>query len=197
LQWAASSPQTLGTALHTTRSIAGILQQTDNFVLVAPRLEASRSVFAREGDLDLVLQAREKGWFFAKTSTEVGNGEATAGATVRVRNVFGGAETLEGNLSAGTKTRRSFQGTLSAPLAEWDPTLRTNAVLSVFNLQRDNSSYSSSSEDSIGLKAAVTVRSVSHRNISHVPAHAAFSPLHSVLDNTSLPIILSYAMLVT
>lgn len=74
--------------------------------------------------------------------------------TGRVRNVFGGAELLEGHYSAGTKTRRSFHGLLSLPLT---PSLRTSSQLSLFSLERDLSSFASSSESSHGLKAAINV----------------------------------------
>jgi outer membrane protein insertion porin family len=75
-----------------------------------------------------------------------------------VRNVFGGGETLEGNVSTGTKTRRSFQATLAAPLAAADPSLRTHASVALSGLRRDNSSFASASEDAHALRAAVTVR---------------------------------------
>lgn len=80
--------------------------------------------------------------------------------TVRLRNIFGGAETLEGNISAGTKTRRAFQGSVSAPLLWADPTLRTYGTLAISGVRRDNSSFSSASEDSHMLRASVRVRSV-------------------------------------
>ena len=74
--------------------------------------------------------------------------------TGRVRNIFGGAEFLEGHYSAGTKTRRSFHGLLSLPLS---PSLRTTGQLSLFSLERDLSSFASCSESSHGLKAAIKV----------------------------------------
>jgi outer membrane protein insertion porin family len=158
--YAPAMPQNFGGILLASRHLTSQLMRTDLFSSVQPRLEASRDVFAREGDVDLVLRAREKGWFYAKTSTEVGNGEGTAGMTLRARNVFGGAETLEGNVSAGTKTRRSFQGSLAAPLLYLDPTLRTFGTLAISGVRRDNSSFASSSEDAHMLRASIRVRSV-------------------------------------
>jgi outer membrane protein insertion porin family len=76
--FAPPTPSTFGGILQTARHASSQLMRTDVFASVEPRLERSRDVFSREGDLDLVLRAREKGWLFAKTSTEVGNGEGTA-----------------------------------------------------------------------------------------------------------------------
>jgi len=89
-----------------------------------------------------------------KTSTEFGNNEGSVSVMGRVRNVFGGAEMLEGQLALGNKTRRSFHASLTAPLTS---TLLTHGTLSVFNLERDNSSYASCSEALHGIKAVIRV----------------------------------------
>lgn len=73
-----ADPATLGNALHATRGIAHTLLATDIFAAVEPRLEASRDVFAKDGDVDLVLKTRERGRFFLKGGTEVGSGEGSA-----------------------------------------------------------------------------------------------------------------------
>jgi outer membrane protein insertion porin family len=72
----------------------------------------------------------------------------------RVRNLFGGAEVLEGQLAFGTQTRRSFHASLSAPLT---PSLTTHGILSVFGMERDNTSYASCSEALRGVKAIIRV----------------------------------------
>jgi len=126
---------------------------------------------AGDEDVDVVFRTREKGRYFVKTATEMGNEEGTAvriilcmkstisnslqSVTARARNAFGGAETLEANLSLGTKTRRAYQASFSLPLS---PSLNTTGILSVFRLDRDNSSYASSTEGLRGLKAVVRVR---------------------------------------
>ncbi|KAH9922450.1 surface antigen-domain-containing protein [Amylocystis lapponica] len=143
---------TLESVLHTTRHIGGVLQQTDLFQSVDARLEASRDALARAGDVDVVFRAREKGRFYLNTSTQVGNNEGGASATCRVRNAFGGAETFEASVAAATKTRVSAQASLAAPLTS---SLRTRGELSVFALERDNSSYASSAEGLRGLRAVV------------------------------------------
>lgn len=72
----------------------------------------------------------------------------------RVRNVFGGAETLEGQVALGTQTRRSFHASLTAPLTA---SLLTHGTLSLFGLERDNSSFASCSEALRGVKAVIRV----------------------------------------
>lgn len=78
-------------------------------------------------------------------------------ATSRIRNVFGGAESFEANISFGTKTRRSFHAAFTAPITH---TLDTHAELSVFALDRDNSSYMSATETLRGARAVIRVRRV-------------------------------------
>ena len=72
----------------------------------------------------------------------------------RLRNAFGGAEILEGQLSFGTQTKRSFHAALTAPL---NPTLSTHGTLSIFGMERDNSAFASSSEALRGLRATIRV----------------------------------------
>ena len=71
-----------------------------------------------------------------------------------LRNAFGGAETVEGQMSFGTQTKRSLHAALTAPL---NPTLSTHGTLSIFGMERDNSAFASSSEDLRGLKAIIRV----------------------------------------
>lgn len=75
-------------------------------------------------------------------------------ATCRVRNAFGGGEAIEANLAFATKTRVSFNASLSAPLTR---TLGTRGEISLFGLERDNSFYASHTEGVRGLKAVVRV----------------------------------------
>ncbi|KAJ8086177.1 hypothetical protein PM082_005000 [Marasmius tenuissimus] len=142
----------LAAILHTTRSIGDVLKRTDVFHAVEARLERAKDALSSPEAVDLVFKTREKGRFFLKTSTELGNNEGNASATARVRNVFGGAETLEASMSLGTTTRRSFHASFAAPIT---PDLDTYAVLSAFGLQKDLSSFASCSEALRGVKALV------------------------------------------
>lgn len=128
-------------------------------------------MLASPEDVDILITTREKGRFFLKTSTELGNNEGSAvstaillwdmlliahyqSITARSRNVFGGAEVLEANMSMGTTTRRSFQGSFSAPLTS---NLRTRGEISIFGLHKDLSSFASCTEELRGIKALVRV----------------------------------------
>ncbi|KAI9444207.1 surface antigen-domain-containing protein [Lactarius indigo] len=111
-----SSDSSFESVLRTTRDIGHYLVQTDLFQSVQARLEPSTEPAAKPGDVDVVFTTHERPRFFLKTSTEVGNSEGNASATSRIRNVFGGAETFEANVSFGTKTRRSFHAAFTAPI---------------------------------------------------------------------------------
>jgi outer membrane protein insertion porin family len=163
--------------LRATRDIGHYLVQSDVFQTVHARLVPSAELAAKPGDVDVIFATRERPRFFLKTSSEVGNGEGNAvrihsvflhaapvslpfrlqSATSRIRNVFGGGETFEANVSFGTKTRRSFHATFAAPVTR---TLDTHGELSVFALDRDNTSYMSATETLRGARAVIRVRSV-------------------------------------
>ncbi|TFK66342.1 hypothetical protein BDN72DRAFT_844495 [Pluteus cervinus] len=140
----------LESLLRTTRYISHRLQETDIFQHVEAKIERARDVLADANDVDIVFKTRERGRLFLNTSTELGNNEGSASATGRIRNVFGGAETFEANVSFGTKTRRSYRASLGAPLT---PDLGTYGELIAYGLDRDNSSWASSTEGLRGIKA--------------------------------------------
>lgn len=58
--------------------------------------------------MDVVIDVKEKSRMFLKSSTDVGNGEGSASVNGRVRNLFGGAESLEGSCTFGTRTKRAL-----------------------------------------------------------------------------------------
>ena len=98
----------------------------------------------------------------------------------RLRNVFGGAEVLEGQLSIGTQTKRSFHAALTAPL---DPTLSAHGALSIFGMERDNSAFASSSETLRGLRATIRVSYV--RVVSQTYSHVLTSDVSQTENNGS------------
>lgn len=67
-------------------------------------------------DLDIFLQVKEKSRIRLKTGTDAGNTEASAYGNLLVRNVFGGAESLNVNASTGTRTRSSYSATFDTPI---------------------------------------------------------------------------------
>ncbi|KAI0252927.1 surface antigen-domain-containing protein [Lactifluus subvellereus] len=157
-------PASFESVLHATRHIGHYLAQTDIFQTVHARLEPSVDPAARPGDVNVIFTTKERPRFFLKTSTEVGNSEGNASATCRLRNVFGGGETFEANVSLGTKTRRSFHATFSAPITR---TLDTHGELSVFALDRDNTSYMSATEILRGARAVIRHGAVGARAGQH------------------------------
>ncbi|KAH9941297.1 surface antigen-domain-containing protein [Epithele typhae] len=148
----AEGDDTLENVLRKTKKIKEVLEETDLFSHVEAVIDRSRDALAHADDVDVVFLTKEKGRYYLNTSTQVGNNEGGASATCRIRNAFGGAETFEANVSFATKTRMSFNGSLSAPLTS---TLKTRGEVSVFGLERDNSSFASSSEGIRGVRAVV------------------------------------------
>ncbi|CDO73898.1 hypothetical protein BN946_scf185016.g55 [Trametes cinnabarina] len=143
---------TLESVLRKTKTIKSLLEETDIFNNVEAIIDRSRDFLAHPEDVDVVFLTREKGRYFLNTSTQVGNNEGGASATARVRNAFGGAETFEANVAFATKTRMSFNASLSAPLSS---DLKTRGEIALFGLERDNSSFASSYEGIRGLRAVL------------------------------------------
>lgn len=128
------SPQTLRSLLGTTRELSALLAKFDLFTTVDASLENTPSLLAEKEDVDIVLRVKEMPRFYLRTATDVGDGEGTAvrpplvfparctfthtwinisqTGTARIRNAFGGGETVEGNVSFGTRTKSAFQVSL-------------------------------------------------------------------------------------
>ncbi|KAI4099415.1 MAG: hypothetical protein L6R37_005992 [Teloschistes peruensis] len=67
-------------------------------------------------DIDVYISAREKGRIALKTGTEAGNAEGSAYTNLFLRNIFGGAESLNLNASLGTRTRTAYQANFESPI---------------------------------------------------------------------------------
>lgn len=148
----ATPPGTLHEVLLTTKHLVNHLRRFDIFAdHIDIKLEPARG--GAIGDVDLVLGLREKGRLFLKAGTEVGGGEGGANVTGRLRNLFGGAESLEINASFGTKTKHAYQATLATPLFA-SPLL--NFAVSGFSLDRDNTIFASHRERSQGVRAKLS-----------------------------------------
>lgn len=74
--------------------------------------------------------------------------------TARLRNALGGAETLEGQASVGTKTKSAYSVSLTTPLFA-SPLL--SFALSGFSFDRDNSAFASHREQAQGGRAKLSV----------------------------------------
>ena len=145
---------TLGNLLGITRSLTHQLSRFDLFSEIQPTLEESASVLAHPNDVDIVFRVREAGRYYLKTSTDVGNGEGSANVTARIRNAFGGAEFIEGNVSYGTRTRSAFRVRLDTPVRASPD---THADVSVFGAERDLSHYASCKERLSGTQLRLRV----------------------------------------
>lgn len=84
-----------------------------------PHLDPSSS----PTDLDVSLRVREKSRLLLKTGTDLGNTEGSAYGSMLWRNIFGGAESLTLNASAGTRTRSAYSAEFGAPIRS-NPNLR-------------------------------------------------------------------------
>ena len=67
-------------------------------------------------DIDIYLSVREKSRLLLKTGTDVGNAEGSAYGNLLLRNIFGGAESLNINASLGTRTRSAYQAAYEQPV---------------------------------------------------------------------------------
>lgn len=74
-------------------------------------------------DIDVYISVKEKGRIAFKTGTEAGNTEGSAYTNLVLRNIFGGAESLDLNASLGTRTRSAYQARFEAPILA-NPDLR-------------------------------------------------------------------------
>ncbi|KAF1959715.1 hypothetical protein CC80DRAFT_489818 [Byssothecium circinans] len=67
-------------------------------------------------DVDVYIHATERGNYTIKTGTEAGASEADAYIHAELRNLFGGAETLNAHGSLGTRTRSSYSAAFDTPI---------------------------------------------------------------------------------
>lgn len=66
--------------------------------------------------LSVYLSAKEKSRYTIKTGTEAGHAEGSAYLSVFLRNIFGGAESLNANASLGTRTRSAYSLAFDTPV---------------------------------------------------------------------------------
>ncbi|KAJ0335554.1 hypothetical protein COL922a_009054 [Colletotrichum nupharicola] len=67
-------------------------------------------------DVDVDIVVKELSRYKINAGTDVGNSEGSVYTSVLWRNIFGGAEQLTVNASAGNKTRSAYSANLSAPV---------------------------------------------------------------------------------
>ncbi|KAF1974765.1 hypothetical protein BU23DRAFT_531140 [Bimuria novae-zelandiae CBS 107.79] len=71
---------------------------------------------ASPNDVDVYISAQERGSYTIKTGTEVGSSEGDAYINAELRNLFGGAETLNAHGSLGTRTRSAYSLAFDSPI---------------------------------------------------------------------------------
>ncbi|KAJ1302086.1 hypothetical protein OPQ81_000918 [Rhizoctonia solani] len=183
--------ETLLNTLHTSRHITAALNSTGIFASVTPTLEASSSPYASPHDYTLHFRVRERGRFFLKTSTDIGsNNDGSASVTARIRNAFGGAESVEGALAFGNKITRSGNLRCEWPVVVGTGELGPNGDGSVrgeiglFGLERDETWYASIREGIKGFRACL--RGHSFLGAHELAYEAAIRHIKDVEPNASL-----------
>ncbi|OCF37405.1 mitochondrial protein [Kwoniella heveanensis BCC8398] len=146
-------PRNLHEILRSTKALVSHLDQFGVYDMERAGIRFEPRRGGDPDEVEMVLALREKGRLFLKAGTEVGGGEGGGNATAKIRNVFGGAETLEANASLGTKTKSAYQLALSTPLLA-SPLL--SFALSAFSLDRDNSAFASHRERAQGGRAKLS-----------------------------------------
>ncbi|KAK6189401.1 Ubiquitin-conjugating enzyme E2 6 [Pestalotiopsis sp. IQ-011] len=122
----ANSGFTLAEMLEEIGQVVGKLQKFDIFhdqIHVHLSQPSQTDPSTSPTDLDVALRVREKSKVFLKTGTDLGNTEGSAYGTMHLRNLFGGAESLSLNASAGTRTRSAYSAEFSTPVLS-NPDLR-------------------------------------------------------------------------
>ncbi|KAL8671602.1 MAG: hypothetical protein Q9168_003908 [Polycauliona sp. 1 TL-2023] len=119
-------PYTLSEALRETQYAVDKLWRHDIFV-ERPSISIDRpdptDPSSTPTDIDVYISAREKSRLTFKTGTEAGNTEGSAFTNLTLRNIFGGAESLDLNASLGTRTRSAYQARFESPILS-NPDLR-------------------------------------------------------------------------
>ncbi|KAI9673490.1 MAG: hypothetical protein M1817_002953 [Caeruleum heppii] len=119
-------PYTLAEALEKVSTSANQLHKFDIFhppiSLFIDRPDPA-SASSTPNDIGIYLSVREKSRVVAKTGTDLGNAEGSAYGNLLVRNLFGGAESLNINASLGTRTRSAYALGFDTPILS-NPDLR-------------------------------------------------------------------------
>lgn len=149
-------PATFKSLLDITAAIGSDMARLDLVRDIAASLEPSQlSSGNPEEDVDIILRVKPSKRFFLKTNTSVGQSEGTASIQGKIRNVLGGAETLEGSATLGTRTRHAYNLTFTTPVLA-SPDVWAN--VSALAQHRDLTGFISAHEGQHALRAAVMVR---------------------------------------
>ncbi|CAO3630574.1 unnamed protein product [Cunninghamella echinulata] len=141
---------TIADVVNQSQDIAEQLMRFDIFDHVEVLLDraSDSDPLATPDSINVVYQVKEKSRFYIKTGTEIGNNEGNMNGSVVIRNVFGGAETLESVASFGNRTSSAFQFTLSSPVNS-SPDAKVD--INAHHVLRNNKLFSSYEELSRGV----------------------------------------------
>ncbi|CAG8677544.1 14398_t:CDS:10, partial [Funneliformis caledonium] len=179
--------RTLGSVIDEVRISADKLNRLDIFKYVDVLLDNNNDPFAQPGAIDVILSVEEKSRFWIKTGTEIGNDAGSANISLNIRNVFGGAESLETYMSAGTQTSHVFEFCLAKPInGNPDSTID----ISAYRLTRNNQSFSSHDEILQGM--ALRWRRLSKLGLYELAYGASWRQICNIAHDATLRQILTY-----
>ncbi|CAG8595900.1 745_t:CDS:10 [Paraglomus occultum] len=175
--------RTFGELIDEVRIAADKLNRLDIFKYVDVLLDTCEDGFAPPEALDMVIAVEEKPRYWIRTGTEIGNDAGSANISLNIRNVFGGAETLEAFMSANTQTSHVFEFCLAKPI-NGNPDYKIDA--SAFSLTKNNQIYSS--HDEILRGAALRWRGRSRLGLHELSYGITWRQVSNIAQNATLSI---------
>lgn len=177
---APESSLSLKSALDRLAIIAENLAKFGIYDSVSVQVDQSPESSAEQQDIDATIRLKERPRLWARTGTDLGNQEGSAYATVSMRNVFGGAESLEGNMSFGTRTKTSYELRFTTPIKA-DP----NTILDVLGFRTTrNNPYAGHDENTQG--AIIRLRRLGDVNTQELSLSAVNRQVANLLEGASL-----------
>ncbi|KAK0328488.1 hypothetical protein LTR82_000419 [Friedmanniomyces endolithicus] len=111
--------QELGGAVDKLNRLDIFQQPISTYIDTPDQTDASTT----PTDHAVFITAKERGRYTIKTGTEAGTAEGSAYINAQLRNIFGGAESLNANASLGTRTRSAYSANFDTPVLS-NPDLR-------------------------------------------------------------------------
>lgn len=131
-------------------------------------------------DIDVWMSVKERGPWTVKTGTNLGNTEGEAYGNFYLRNIFGGAESLSVNASAGTRTRSAYSAVFATPILS-DP----DHVLSISGLATSIQKPWASHEEVAKGGSVKYSWSSSSRSLHEIGFSAAWRQITALANNAS------------
>jgi len=104
--------QAIGGAVDKLNRLDIFQQPISTYIDVPDQTDASTT----PTDYAVFISAKERGRYTIKTGTEAGTAEGSAYINAQLRNLFGGAESLNAHASLGTRTRSAYSANFSTPI---------------------------------------------------------------------------------